>query len=91
MHVLLITYDLKRPVQNYDRLFAAIKALGAWWHYLDSAWLVATTLSVEQASNRIRSEVDTNDRVLVMKVCRPADGWLTQEAWNWINQNVTVC
>lgn len=31
-----INYDLKRPGQNYEKLYEAIKSCGTWWHYLGS-------------------------------------------------------
>lgn len=36
MSALLISYDLNKPGQKYERLYEKIKALGTWWHYLDS-------------------------------------------------------
>lgn len=36
----LISYDLINPGQNYPGLIEAIKNLGAWWHNLESVWIV---------------------------------------------------
>jgi hypothetical protein len=80
-----INYDLKRPGQNYDSLYAAIKGCGVWWHYLGSTWLVDTNLSAEGIWNRLAPVVDKNDRVLVIGVTKDKQGWLSQEAWDWIN------
>lgn len=41
---LLIGYDLNAPGQDYGDLIEAVKASGARWHYLDSTWLVKTSL-----------------------------------------------
>ena len=35
-----VNYDLKRPGQNYEALYVAIKGCGVWWHHLGSTWLV---------------------------------------------------
>jgi hypothetical protein len=35
MSALLISYDLRKPGQNHDKLYEKIKELGAWWHGLD--------------------------------------------------------
>jgi len=43
--VLLIGYDLKKPIQNYEVLFEAIRTYGTWWHHLDSAWMIETNSS----------------------------------------------
>lgn len=37
---ILVGYDLNRPHQDYGDLIDAIKALGTWWHCLDSTWIV---------------------------------------------------
>jgi len=80
-----INYDLKRPGQNYEALYESIKGCGAWWHYLDSTWLVDTSLSVKGIWDRLAPHVDKNDSFLVIGVTRDYQGWLTQEAWDWIN------
>lgn len=81
----LITYDLNRPGKNYEDLYKAIKAIGTWWHYLDSTWLVETSLTPQQVWERLAPVVDKTDRVLVVKVTSSNSGWLTQEAWDWLN------
>lgn len=86
--VYLITYDLNKPGQNYEELYKAVKALGGWWHYLDSTWLVDTTLSAQQVSDRLVAHIDKNDRLLVIRVTSDYQGWLTNKAWEWINQHI---
>lgn len=88
MSTYLITYDLKKPGQDYKNLHDAIKATGAWWHYLESTWLVVSSSSAQAVFDRLRPHIDANDRVLVIKVTNENAGWLTQEAWDWINQNI---
>ncbi len=80
-----INYDLKRPGQNYEPLYNAIKGCGAWWHYLGSTWLVETNLNAEGIWKRLAPTVDTNDRVLIIGVTKDSAGWLSKEAWDWIN------
>ena len=48
-----INYDLKQPGQNYNELYEAIKSCGAWWHYLDSTWLVDTSLTAQGIWNKL--------------------------------------
>lgn len=80
-----INYDLKRPGQNYQELYAAIKDCGDWWHYLGSTWLIDTSLTSAALWTRLAPHVDQNDLVLVIGVSRDFTGWLPQEAWDWIN------
>lgn len=80
-----INYDLKRPGQNYEPLYEAIKSCGAWWHYLDSTWLVDTSLDAKGIWERLAPQVDKNDSVLIIGVTHDYQGWLTKEAWEWLN------
>jgi len=83
--VYAINYDLKRPGQNYEALYEAIKSCGTWWHYLDSTWLVDTTLGANGIWERISPHLDKNDFVLVIGMSSDYQGWLPAEAWEWIN------
>lgn len=65
----LITYDLNRPGQNYDKLYEAIKKLGTWWHCLDSTWLVISSKSAKEIRVYLKSYFDFNDSLLVIKTC----------------------
>jgi len=89
MSALLITYDLNKPGQNYDKLYDAIKGLGTWWHYLDSTWIVDTSLTPAQVWEELRPAVDTGDSVLIVDITNdPNSGWLPQKAWAWIKEHV---
>ncbi|MBI4095179.1 MAG: hypothetical protein HY435_03235 [Candidatus Liptonbacteria bacterium] len=84
----LITYDLNAPGKDYTSLYEAIKNLGAWWHYLDSTWLVDTQMTTSQVSNQLKPKMDQNDHFLVIRVTKDYQGWLPQEAWNWMNDRI---
>jgi hypothetical protein len=87
--VRLIGYDLDRPGQNYDGIQKEIKGLGAWWHYLDSTWLVDTSLTVQQVSDRLKAVMDDDDKLLVLNIAGDAyAGWLPPEAWEWIKEHM---
>lgn len=66
MSALLIAYDLNKPGQNYTNLFKAIEALGRNWHYLNSTWIVVSSLTPNQAYDNLTSHIDSNDGMLVM-------------------------
>jgi len=80
-----VNYDLKRPGQNYTKVHEAIKSCGAWWHYLDSTWLIDTSLSAEEVWKRVSPHADTNDNFLIIGVTSDYQGWLPKSAWDWIN------
>ena len=89
MTVYCVSYDLNKAGQNYSALYNELKASSSWWHYLDSTWLIATQESAEQLCNRLLRHLDKNDRLLVIKVVRSYQGFLTEEAWTWIRTHVT--
>ena len=89
MTVYCVSYDLNKSGQNYTALYEELKKSSSWWHYLDSTWLILTSETVTQLTDRIRKNIDDNDSLLVIKVVRDYGGWLNQEAWDWINANVT--
>ena len=80
-----IHYDLKRPGQSYDAIQQAIKSCGIWWHHLDSTWLVDTHLDAKGIWDKLSLHTDGNDRILVIGVTNDYEGWLSNEAWGWIN------
>lgn len=81
-----INYDLKQPGQNYASLYRAIMSCGVTWHYLDSTWLVETSLDATGITNILAPHIDRDDSVLVIGVTRDYQGWLPKEAWQWINK-----
>lgn len=83
----LISYDLSQPDRNYDGLYEAIKKQGSWWHYLESTWIVSSTLTSHQIAQNLRSQIDDNDHLIVIQVTKDFDGWLKKDAWDWINQH----
>jgi len=80
-----INYDLKRPGQDYEAVYEAIKGCGAWWHHLESTWLVDTSLTAKGIWDRIAPHADKNDFFLVVRIARDYSGWLPQGAWDWIS------
>lgn len=87
--VYLITYDLKKPGQDYSKLYDAIKSLGEWIHPLTSTWIVSTSLTSAQAVyDRIRPYIDDSDRLLVVAFSRDHQGWLDKAHWDWINKHL---
>jgi len=88
--LLLITYDLKDDSRNYTSLTNAIKNFGiAWWHYLDSVWIVKTRdKDADNCFEALKPHIDGNDRLLICDVTNSdVNGWLPSKAWEWIKKN----
>jgi hypothetical protein len=86
--IVMVTYDLKQPGQNYGPLIEEIKSIGAWWHHLESTWLLDTPLTPPQVWARISKHVDKNDRVLCIELKKGTaatmEGWMPEDAWQWL-------
>ena len=86
----LITYDLKRPGQNYSDLYDAIKSEGDWQHPLESIWAVKTGTSVSAGTlyKRLRPLIDENDSLFIVEITdQDRQGWLAKSFWTWLKEN----
>ncbi len=83
-----ITYDLKSPGSNYEKLYEVIKDTGKWWHFLESTWLVVSNETSQEIWDKIAPVVDKNDFILIIEIKRNYYGWLPKDAWDWIDTNV---
>ena len=89
--VLLISYDLNKPGQDYSSLYDELKSYGTWWHHLDSTWLIQTNETPSQCSDRLKKHMDDNDNLLVIEVCKNYQGWLPEKAWDWLRERNYRC
>ena len=87
--VYIVSYDLNVPGQDYKGLYDELKKSTNWWHYLDSTWLIYTSESAEKLFDRLSGHLDKSDRILVIRVTNEYQGWLPEEAWQWIRQYVS--
>jgi len=88
LKVLLITYDLKEPKQQYANFFAEFQKTTKWWHYLESTWLVYTELTPKQWSDTLVPKIYDKDYLLIIEVTPSYYGWLPKDAWAWIKENL---
>lgn len=86
--VLMITYDLNKPGQDYDALFKKIKELGSTWcHPLNNVWFIVTGLSPPDVVDSIKPVIDATDELLVVRATSPG-AWLGlgNEASDWLKK-----
>lgn len=89
--VYLISYDLNKTGKNYEGVYQAIKdaSTGVWCHPLESTWLIKSTLSsANSVFEKIKPELDSDDRCFVIEVSNNYQGWLTKKMWDYINENL---
>ncbi|NKQ09215.1 hypothetical protein [Pseudomonas sp. SST3] len=63
---LFISYDLNAAGKDYSKVISAIEALGNCVKVQKSFWYVNSSLSCEQAANRIWAAMDANDSLVVI-------------------------
>src|SRR5665213_3313923 len=74
---ILIAYDIHPPRgEAYDGLVKAIQALGAWWHHLETIWIVQCAHTPGEIRDRLRSHIGIDDQLLVIDISRDAAGWV---------------
>lgn len=86
--ILLISYDLnghERP-SAYEEVRKVIenKATG-WKKPLYSQWLVETEEDVDTWTEALRTAMDEDDKLFVVRVQRPYQGWLPENTWKWMS------
>lgn len=86
----LISYDLRQPGRDYAPLHEVIKALGVWWHCLESIWIVDTALSPAQVRDRLTPHIDANDLLVVVELTGSwASYGLSKECNDWLSSHVS--
>ena len=88
MAVYSVSYDLNNQGKNYDGLYDALKKTD-YNHILDSTWLISTSETAQQISDRLRTQLDNDDHIFVSKVnSGQYQGWLPKTVWEWIKQRL---
>lgn len=72
---LVISYDLYKQGQNYDALIVEIKKLGSWAHMNLSVWYVDSPFTAEEASVKLMSVIDVNDKLIVIDATNNQIRW----------------
>lgn len=91
MAIYIIGYDL-HPSEgdNYDKLFAALEAMGSgYWDCLESTWLVTTEKTAMQIRDELKPHLKDDDRLLVMRYGEGA-AWLgfKDECQTWLEDKL---
>jgi len=86
--VLLISYDLVNPGQNYERLIKLVKAYPSWARLGGSAYLVFTDATPLQVRDHLTQALDRNDKLFVGVSPAPS-AWfgMPDDVSQWILEN----
>ena len=91
MATLLIGYDVHPPEgRTYDELVTAIQSLGAWWHHLETIWIVKCDHTPAQIRDRLKSHVGHDDQLLVVDISGATAEWLgvNNSGSTWLKTNI---
>ncbi len=90
MNTLLVSYDLKTPGKDYQKLWDHLKSYSYYCKPLESFWLIKTSLSAEAGRDNIKLFMDLNDRLIVINVTGRETAWsnLAEANSQWIKNNL---
>jgi hypothetical protein len=73
---ILVAYDIHATTDTtHDELVAAIHSLGAWWHHLETVWMVRSDQTPDQIRERLQGYIGSDDQLLVLDVTGMRAGW----------------
>ncbi len=87
MAVLLVTYDLKKPGQDYSALLDEIKSY-SWARLSESSYAIKTTETPDTVFDKLRPHVDQNDYIYVITLNNPRRGYGPEKVNEWLEENL---
>jgi hypothetical protein len=87
---ILIAYDIHPAMGSvYQDLIEAIQSIGAWWHHLETVWIVRSKQTPEELRDRLKTYIGPDDQLLVLDITGCA-AWagVSESGNNWLNQNI---
>jgi hypothetical protein len=89
MSVLLITYDLNKPGQDYEDVHKYIKQF-SWARISESSYAIETNLTPDQIYQGISKFIDKTDRVYIITLDAPYSGQGPQEVNQWLSEHLNA-
>ena len=91
MATVLIAYDIHpQEGEAYDDLTKAIQSLGAWWHHLETTWIVKCARTPDQIRDQLKSHIGCEDQLLVIEISGDVAGWagINDIGSKWLKDNI---
>lgn len=87
MKTYVVSYDLRKPGQNYQSIIDKLKGYAGWCRLQQSVWIIQTTQSAVQVRDHLQPSLDVNDSLYVGKLSGEAAWFGQSEAVSkWIKQ-----
>ena len=87
MSVLLVTYDLKKPGQDYTDFLAIIRKY-PYARLSESSYAIATNEAPKDVYNKLSPHMDKNDQLYVVTLRLPYLGLGPKEVNDWLTKNL---
>lgn len=87
MSVLLVTYDLRTPGQDYSGLLSTIKSY-AWARLSESSYAIDCYKSAAVIYEELRPHMDSNDNLLVIPLASPWYGYAPRDVIQWLESRL---
>jgi hypothetical protein len=87
MSVLLVTYDLKKPGQDYTDFLAIIRKY-PYARLSESSYAIATNEIPQDVYNKLSPHMDKNDQLYIVTLRSPYWGLGPKEVNDWLTQNL---
>jgi hypothetical protein len=88
---ILIAYDIHPPEgEAYENLTEKIRSLGAWWHHLETAWIVKSVHTPGEIRDQLRADIGSDDQLLVIDISGDAAEWagVNEAGSKWLKESV---
>lgn len=89
MDVLMVVYELRKEKdsEDYKGVLSVVKSydhikIGG------SEYCIYTGDSPETVFDKVSPYIDSNDRLLIIRVTNPKQGWLHKDQWKWLNDRL---
>jgi hypothetical protein len=88
MNIYLVTYDLNTRGQNYQGLLDKIKESALWARLSESSYTVGTDKTPQQLFDYLKTDLDGNDQLYIIKISKPYAGFGPKEVNSWLDNNL---
>lgn len=89
MAVYMITYDLNKEGQKYNKVIEAINECSIEQYSVwKSSYLIKSDMTAKQISDKISQFLDGNDKMIVIEAKSNYDGWLPHGSWEYLQEKI---
>jgi len=87
MAALLVTYDLRKPGQDYSDFYNVIKSY-SWAKLSESSYAIATTETPEAVYDKLSPHIDKGDQVFIVGLVANWFGFGPEDIYQWLKNHL---